>query len=317
MSWTSTQTFDDPIAYGGAIQGAETEMLAMGKGRFAAKLTRIRLDRLWMQRFNDNLPRLARAQPAPARTIFCFQTKAKSPLTWCGNQVPWGSLYRFGTEQEILQRAEGDTEWAAMSLPLDDYCLAASVTGAPDAGAARHGTVLRPAQPAFARLQYLHAAACRLAEHTPGVLENAEAMHSLEQELTQAMVDCATTGTGEADSASSLRNHAIMKRFHAVVEERGPLPLYVHEICVELGVSSRSLLRCCSEQLGVSPQRYLWLRRMNMARHALLRSIPGHESVTDIAVTFGFWELGRFSVAYRAQFGEQPSATLRRSARNT
>jgi hypothetical protein len=35
--------------------------------------------------------------------------------------------------------------------------------------------------------------------------------------------------------------------------------------------------------------------------------------VTEVAVHFGFLELGRFSVEYRRAFGERPSATLRRA----
>ena len=51
---------------------------------------------------------------------------------------------------------------------------------------------------------------------------------------------------------------------------------------------------------------------MNLARKALLQADPATATVTGIATDHGFWELGRFSVAYRALFGETPSASLRR-----
>jgi len=50
----------------------------------------------------------------------------------------------------------------------------------------------------------------------------------------------------------------------------------------------------------MSPTRYLWLRRMHLARRALRRADPAMTTVTEIASNCGFWELGRFSVAYRA-----------------
>ena len=62
----------------------------------------------------------------------------------------------------------------------------------------------------------------------------------------------------------------------------------------------------------MSPTRYLWLRRMHLARRALRRADPVVATVTNIATNYGFWELGRFSVAYRSLFGESPSAALRR-----
>jgi AraC-like DNA-binding protein len=63
----------------------------------------------------------------------------------------------------------------------------------------------------------------------------------------------------------------------------------------------------------MSPIRYLWLRRMHLARQALARGNANAASVTSIAIDHGFWELGKFSVAYRALFGESPSTTLSRS----
>jgi AraC-like DNA-binding protein len=62
----------------------------------------------------------------------------------------------------------------------------------------------------------------------------------------------------------------------------------------------------------MGPIRYLSLRRMHLVRRALLRADPSTATVTRLATDHGFWELGRFSVAYRALFDESPSESLRR-----
>jgi transcriptional regulator GlxA family with amidase domain len=56
---------------------------------------------------------------------------------------------------------------------------------------------------------------------------------------------------------------------------------------------------------------------MHLMRRALLRSEPSTATVTQIVTDHGFWELGRFSVAYRTLFGETPSETLRHRTRQT
>ena len=65
--------------------------------------------------------------------------------------------------------------------------------------------------------------------------------------------------------------------------------------------------------MGMSPHRYLWLRRMHLVRTALLRADRRSATVTSIALDYGFGELGRFAVMYRQLFGESPSATLARA----
>jgi len=53
----------------------------------------------------------------------------------------------------------------------------------------------------------------------------------------------------------------------------------------------------------------LWL---HATRRALLAGERGGPTVTEIAMTFGFYQLGRFATEYRTLFGELPSTTLSR-----
>jgi transcriptional regulator GlxA family with amidase domain len=108
-----------------------------------------------------------------------------------------------------------------------------------------------------------------------------------------------------------------MIRFEEVLAARREPHLNLSDLCSAIGVPERTLRVWCTEFLGVSPMRYYLLRRLNMARSALTRANPETASVAEIARDHQFVELGRFAVAYRAIFGETPSATLRRSSSKT
>ena len=105
----------------------------------------------------------------------------------------------------------------------------------------------------------------------------------------------------------------MIRRLEEVLQADTEEPLYMDmaDLCAATGVSYRTLHACCREHLGMSPKRYLLLRRMHLARRALRRGTQETTCVTEIATNFGFWELGRFAVTYRSLFGESPSTTLR------
>ena len=86
----------------------------------------------------------------------------------------------------------------------------------------------------------------------------------------------------------------------------------MQSLCGIANLSERSLQYGFLEYLGVTPIQYLRVVRLNGARIDLLRASGKDTKVADIALNWGFLELGRFSTEYRQLFRERPSMTLRR-----
>jgi transcriptional regulator GlxA family with amidase domain len=164
----------------------------------------------------------------------------------------------------------------------------------------------------MSRLLKLHKAVGQLAHDTPDILELPEVLRALEQQLIHVMVRCLAEGAAVENSTGGRRHDEIIARFEGFLEANLDRPLYLPEICAAIGVAERTLRASCEEHLGMGPIRYLTLRRMHLVRRALLRTAPSKATVTRIVTDHGFWELGRFSVAYRTLFGESPSDSLRR-----
>ena len=138
-----------------------------------------------------------------------------------------------------------------------------------------------------------------------------EVARAIEQDLIQALITCLTAAEA-LDGGAAKRHHAhIMLRFEEAMAENPSRPRRVAEICELIGVRERTLQSCCAKFLGISPRRYLLLRRLKQVRRARRDADPT-TTVADLAQRHGFTELGRFAVAYRREFGEMPSTTLAR-----
>lgn len=89
--------------------------------------------------------------------------------------------------------------------------------------------------------------------------------------------------------------------------------VHVSEICAALNTSRRTLHRAFHDVLGIGPIAFLRHHRLGSVHRRLRQGEPMTTHVTDVAVEFGFLELGRFAHYYRSLFGEYPSETLHRA----
>ena len=106
---------------------------------------------------------------------------------------------------------------------------------------------------------------------------------------------------------------AVLVRRAVEISEAHGGPVRIANLCSALRVSPGTLDNAFKTVTGVTPHVFFLRRRLNQARSVLLSEDPAQRKVTEIALSLGFSELGRFAVRYREMFGESPSETLRRS----
>ena len=153
--------------------------------------------------------------------------------------------------------------------------------------------------------------AMRSALFDPPVRNSAreEAVSSIVAELVAA-----AAGHGKNSSGRRLhRNDALraLNRAREYIEANLTRTIRVASLCQHAGTSLSTLERTFTREMGMSPQQYVKVRRLNAVRSHLLKADAEQGySVTELALSHGFSHLGRFAGEYFHHFGEYPRQTL-------
>ena len=132
-------------------------------------------------------------------------------------------------------------------------------------------------------------------------------------DFTGGFDDCSSRHLGRGASPSgqdSERCRDLVGQAESIALADLNEPLHISALCGTLAVSERTLRKAFHTSRGLPPCRCLRMLRLAQARRALLSADGRRATATEIAVTLGFVELGRFSVEYRKTCGESPSKTL-------
>lgn len=313
--WAERGTFTGPNEFAAMLHPWKVELTPLGCGQAAADLAAIEFRKTRLRRMSTSLQRPAHVQHLPDRTDFSFLAdEASAPVIVDGMRVAAGAVLQVGSVPNSNQYSLGPTRWASISVDRAGLAAMRQNIAEQDLAACGGSRVVIPGNCAMHRLRRLHAEAIALATQAPTSLAGPQAPRGMENQLMDALAHCLAAPVKRRPTSVQSRHAALTERFRDLLEDGLDGTLHLPEVCAALGVSHRTLSNCCHEILGMAPKRYFYLHRMCGVRRALRQAEQHATTVTEIATYHGFWEFGRFSVQYKALFGETPSATLRRES---
>jgi AraC family ethanolamine operon transcriptional activator len=140
----------------------------------------------------------------------------------------------------------------------------------------------------------------------PGVCE------AMESSLLDAVAGvCVSSSQGRQNTRREVQHSLIVRNVRQFLLDHANRVISVPELCRGFNISRRTLQYAFEEVLGISPNAYLRILRLNGARRDLSRRDTA-TSVQQVAADWGFWHLSQFAKDYRTLFQELPSATLKR-----
>lgn len=311
-----SREFTDPDAYTVANGLVSGNIVGLAPAGFRGRVTRVDLGRIKLRQGEATAPVTMRGGIADLHA-FTFATRPAAPRALSGRIVPMQTLFHHRPKEMMFGTSPTGQPWpfATVALPFDVLAQAGGAfAGRAIAPRRDDSALIRTPDAALFRLLSLISDASRLAIEAPEIL----AMHAPAQALSGAILDalaaCLAQGETIRDRAALRRHHEIIARLEQVLIERPEDIFSLADLCAAVGAAERTLHLACQEFYGMGPMQYVRQHRLDRVHAALLMAEPLHDTVAAIAMRYGFWELGRFAGAYRARFGEPPSATLRRPA---
>jgi AraC-like DNA-binding protein len=301
--------FADIDELAAATHQANLEMHLCGGTRYRGGLLDLQLDGVGAQWGFHDVPMVGRGQVWPEGAFLASWSGGPSRA----NGVPLGSgLVYYPPGSEHQARTDAAMSWVSFRV-ADLGGLAAALAPGLELGP---GSALRrvedPAE-ALATVWRILQDLRRLADSGADPLPGAAAGASLREELGTALIRALAADRSPRRRESLPACSALVRRTEELLRAGAYQPVQVSELCAALGVGEVRLREAFQRVYGLSPARYLRLRRLNLVRRALQATRPDELTVSDAAAGQGFFQLGRFAGEFRALFGELPSQSRRAS----
>ena len=317
----NTACFGDIDEQAAALQGWNQRYLQLSSGRFEGSVQRLQLDGMGL--FIEDLHQSVHQAGWVRDDVFALGVPmvVQGDAQFCGQRATDHTLHIFSGPQGFEFRSP--QRHAMIGIEMDRALYEAQLEAAahepggpmPTQGAG----LMRPDPAVMARLRnFLIGLFQNLAQ--PGSAPDLAAHPALRRQVRAQLLDhiaaaltpaehqnCRNGSAADQGPASVAQSALVERAAECVASRLGDAPS-VGELCLQLGVSRRTLQSAFHACWGMSPLTWLTTMRLNAVR----RRLKSAANVTEAATEFGFWHFGHFAGHYQALFGECPSQTLRR-----
>lgn len=299
----------DPEMMSVAVQNSVLEHVQLECGQFHGQIAHTVAPESWVDWGRYTLSVLARGDLSRDRVTIAMALQGQGDWRLLGSEALTGDIVVFPENGELLAALPPQAQWLTVQVSRDRLEAAGLLTHAYNANQA-HRIHAGDAADLYRTLLSL---APVLAPTPNAHLYDAQAVACAHDQLVDGLfAQLARWGVSGASDVplGPTERHHVVRRAESYLEGRNEHSVRMEDMCQAAGTSLSRLERAFRETFGVSPRRYLNLRRLAAVRRELLRQAP-NASITDVATRWGFFHLGRFSQDYKALFAELPSQTLR------
>lgn len=306
------RNFDDFEEFAQIVRQWDLDLRQIDSGLFQTELSQIASQDLQLSKsiFNRKLDQNGSA-PKGLRT-FAILNNASTPMVWRGNFVDQQKIMVFPQDGEL--EGSSDPGFDVFTISFTDELLSEviDIIGVDSTQYILSGSGVRNSDPN--KIEEVRKTLSNVLNEitlaSPRMTQD-QFQYQIEYEIPRALVLALSKGSRNRKKPSPYSRYLALRRVREYIDSNTFEDVTVRDLCKVSGVSERTLRYAFEENLGVSPNNFIKMFRLNRVKRDLRMTDPSDKNISDIANRWGFWHMGQFASDYRKLFGELPSETKR------
>ena len=306
MNYPVRQDFSSFEEFNSFNHGWDTDFSMCSNQPYQARIEQFCSDEILVNTASFSQGTIQRGTTPAGMHTFALPVLIRGPMYWRSIPIHRQCLIAFPENHELHAVANGPMSMCTISVREDRISKQLAVSGEYTHHALNKGGVTELQAHQWHKLHKL------LRFYSECLTQHGDNRCSklLEEYLLDGILDLlmgsATAGVPIRPEAAARNTRRALEYMYSLRRE----PMIIADLCSALGISRRVLELSFKKYIGLSPKQFSNQQRMHSCHDELLRGSTQHDSVSQVAMSWGFWHMGQFGSDYKKLFGQTPSTTL-------